>query len=199
MWWTRTEFLIFQGVTEVVTEAINPSLTDSPDDFLTFLLRTGCKHQAVERAPIRDLGGRAKNGNTSIIQQSSEPSPAFSRARDPAAALDLACSFSQTQIPLPPSQGPQQSSHHAEGEDPGAPRAASHTGDGGVGMAAQELCRDTKGPLFGAVARPWWPRAWIPPDGLPDLGCHSFTLEETFSCTRTSASFTSNKTSCRGE
>lgn len=81
-------------------------------------------------------------------------------------------------------------------------------------MAAQELRRQQEG------ARVWGcgqslsapllvytvPRT--PPAGLhqvpsilgrhPDLGL-SLTLEEAFSCTRTSASFTSNKTSCRGD
>lgn len=129
----------------MVAEAINPSLTDSPDDFLAFLLRTGCKHQAVERAPIRALGGRAKNGNTSIIQHSSEPSPAFTA---PGALRLLRTSLGYFPSPRPPVPAPgahRQRSHHTEGKDPGAPRAASHAGDGGVGMAAQELCRGQEG------------------------------------------------------
>lgn len=118
--------------------------------------------------------------------------------------------------PVSPPGAHRQSSHHAESEDPGAPGASSHAGDGGVGMVAQELCRDEKGPVFGTVASPWRPHSWFMlSPGLiqlesqchriasvlgshPDLGCHSLTLEEAFSCTRTSASFTSNKTSCRG-
>lgn len=91
----------------MVAEATILSLTDSPNDFLAFLLRTGCKHQAVERAPVRALGGRAKNGNTSIIQQSSEPSPAFNRTRDPAAALALVVYFPNPTSLCPPSPGPQ--------------------------------------------------------------------------------------------
>lgn len=76
-------------------------------------------------------------------------------------------------------------------------------------MVAQELCRAQGGAgvwdcaqslvaPFLAYAVPRTPPAGLlmPPDIL-DLGCHSLTLEEAFSCTRTSASFTSNKTSCR--
>lgn len=164
----------------MAAEALNPSLTDSPDDFLAFLLRTGCKHQAVERAPVRALGGRAKNGNTSIIQ------PAPSPALPPATAEPCGCSgphseVSQSHIPLCPARTHRQHSQHTEGEDPGAPRAASHTGDGGVGMAAQELCRDREG-LFGALVRPYQPCSWfiLSPAGLP-MPPDSQTLDVTHS------------------
>lgn len=198
----------------MVAEATNPSLTDSPDDFLAFLLRTGCKHQAVKRAPVRALGGRAKNGNTSIIRQNSEPSPAFNRTRDPAAALDLACLFSQTHIPLSPSQGPQAAltphrRRRSWGSVCSVPRRRWRGRDGGTG-AAQGTGRGQGlglwsvpvGPTPGLYC-PQDPSSWAPPGSQHPWESPgpwmSLTLEEAFSCTRTSASFTSNKTSCRGD
>lgn len=132
----------------MVAEALNPSLTDSPNDFLAFLLRTGCKHQAVKRAPVRALGERAKNGNTSIIQPAPSQ-PCLPPQQGPCGCSGPRSEASQSHMPLCPARTRRQHSQHAEGEDPGAPCAASHTGDRGVGVAAQELCRGQGGAVQG--------------------------------------------------
>lgn len=128
-----------------------------------------------------------------------ETRPLSSRAPSPAlpstapATLQLLWA-SLVYFPRPTSLYPhprahRQRSHHTESKDPGAPRAASHAGDGGVGMAAQELRREQEGAtVWGcgqSLSAPFLvstvPRT--PPAGLhqipsilrshPDLGCHS--------------------------
>lgn len=111
---------------------------------------------------------------------SSQPraQPCLPPQQDLVAALGLAQRFPRA-TSLCALPGPTGSTHSTQkakilGKDP--PRAASHAGDG----------RD--------------PSSWAPhATRFPDLGCHSLTLEEAFSCTRTSASFTSNKASCTGD
>lgn len=127
------------------------------------------------------------------------------------AALGLAQRFPRA-TSLCALPGPTGSTHSTQkakilGKDP--PRAASHAGDGRVGMGHRSCAGTGRGclglwsgpvsPIPGLFC-PQDPSSWAPhATRFPDLGCHSLTLEEAFSCTRTSASFTSNKASCTGD
>lgn len=151
---------------------------------------------------------------TSASRASGSERPALARnhTRDPAAALDV--TFSKTHIPrYPPSQGPRATltprRRQICGCGPGSVPRRRWWGRGGSTGAVQGTGGRWHRGLWSVPVVPVLGLNWHhdPPKlGSPhcensslrshqDLGRCSFTLEEVFSCTRTSASLTSHKTS----